>query len=560
VDTFADVVLARAGDDGVGVVSEYERLTWAEVVGEAAVRAAFLSEMRVAGRQVHVGVLLENVPGYLYWTCAAALAGAVVVGINPTRRGRELAGDIRHTDCDLIVTEDRLAGLLSDPDHGRLDIGVPAARVLNVDIPDHAGLLRPYRGAGLPSVLPDPGAALLLLFSSGSTGAPKAVICSQGRLGMLARTMRERTELTRESVSYLSMPLFHGNSMMMNFAPSLYAGATLCLARRFSASGFVRDVHRYRVTYANYVGRALSYVLAVPEDPRDRGSTLELAAGTEASVADAERFGARFGCRVSEGYGQSEGMVRINRAPGAPPGSIGLPVGGADVRVLSEETGRECPPARFGAAGRLLNAGEATGQIVVIGAAARFEGYYKNPRAQAERVRGEDFWTGDLAYRDQAGYFYFAGRSCDWLRVDSENFAAGPVERIIERWADIAACLVYAVPDARTGDQVMCALQMAGGVAFDPRAFAAFLGAQPDMGTKWRPRFVRIIAEVPTTGNNKTTKTGLRGEAWLTSDPVYWRPGPGSGFRPLLAADRLVLAAEFARHQRTALLPDARVP
>jgi fatty-acyl-CoA synthase len=550
VDTFADVVLARAGDDEVGVVSEYERLTWAEVVEEAAVRAAFLSEMRVAGRQVHVGVLLENVPGYLYWTCAAALAGAVVVGINPTRRGRELAGDIRHTDCDLIVTEDRLAGLL-----GGLDVGVPQGRMLNVDDPDHAGLLLPYQGAGLPAVLPGPGAALLLLFSSGSTGAPKAVICSQGRLGMLARTMRERTGLTRESVSYLSMPLFHGNSMMMNFAPSLYAGATLCLARRFSASGFVRDVHRYEVTYANYVGRALSYVLAVPEDPRDRGSTLELAAGTEASVADVERFSARFGCRVSEGYGQSEGMVRINRTPGAPPGSIGLPVGGADVRVLSEETAQECPPARLDAAGRLLNAGEATGQIVVIGAAARFEGYYKNPRAQAERVRGDDFWTGDLAYRDEAGYFYFAGRSSDWLRVDSENFTAGPVERIIERWAGVAACLVYAVPDARTGDQVMCALQMAGGVAFDPCAFGAFLDAQPDMGTKWSPRFVRIIDEVPTTGNNKTTKTGLRREAWLTSDPVYWRPGPGPEFRPLLAADHAALAGEFVRHGRNGLLP-----
>lgn len=560
MDTFADVVLARAGDDGVGVVSEYERLTWAEVVEEAAVRAAFLSEMRVAGRRVHVGVLLENVPGYLYWTCAAGLAGAVVVGINPTRRGRELAGDIRHTDCDLIVTEDRLAGLLGDPDHRGLDVGVPPERVLNLDDPDHAGLLRPYRGAGLPTVLPDPGAALLLLFSSGSTGAPKAVICSQGRLGMLARTMRDRTELTRESVSYLSMPLFHGNSMMMNFAPSLYAGATLCLARRFSASGFAHDVHRYRVTYANYVGRALSYVLAVPEDPRDRGSTLELAAGTEASVADVEGFSARFGCRVSEGYGQSEGMVRINRTPGAPPASIGLPVGGADVRVLSEETAQECPPARFDAAGRLLNAGEATGQIVVIGAAARFEGYYKNPQAQAERVRGADFWTGDLAYRDRAGYFYFAGRSSDWLRVDSENFAAGPVERIIERWADVAACLVYAVPDPRTGDQVMCALRMSGGVAFDPRAFGAFLDAQPDMGTKWRPRFVRIIDEVPTTGNNKTTKTGLRGEAWLTSDPVYWRPGPGSEFRPLLAADHAALAREFVRHGRKGLLPGTPDP
>jgi fatty-acyl-CoA synthase len=368
--------------------------------------------------------------------------------------------------------------------------------------------------------------------------------------------MQERTELTRDSVSYLSMPLFHGNSMMMNFAPSMYTGATLCLARRFSASGFVRDLHSYGVTYVNYVGRALSYMLAVPEDPRDSASTLRLAAGTEASVADAERFCARFGCRVSEGYGMSEGIVRINRPPGAPPGSIGLPLGGADVRVMSEETGQECARARTSPQGRLLNPGESIGQIVVRDAAARFEGYYKNPEAQAERVRGDDFWTGDLAYRDQGGYFYFAGRSTDWLRVDSENFAAGPVERIIERWPDAAVSLVYAVPDPRTGDQVMCALQMADGVRFDPQALAAFLDAQPDLGTKWRPRFVRIIDRVPVTGNHKTTKTGLRREAWLTGDPVYWCPDPGSGYRPLQAADREALATQFATHGRTALLPE----
>jgi fatty-acyl-CoA synthase len=555
VSTFAEVVRARAGDSRVGVVSGGERHTWGSVVQQAADRAAFLSATDGpatggAGRQLHIGVLLENVPDYVYWTCAAALAGAVVVGINPTRRGPELAGDIRHTDCDLIITEDSLAGLLSGLDHG-----VPLARIYNIDDPSYESLLTRYRGAALPAALPDPGAILLLLFSSGSTGAPKAVICSQGRFGMLARTMQERTELTRESVSYLSMPLFHGNSMMMNFAPSIHAGATLCLVRRFSASGLVRDVHRYGVTFVNYVGRALSYVLAVAEDPRDSGSTLQLAAGTEASVADADRFSKRFGCRVSEGYGQSEGMVRISRTPDSPPGSIGLPVGGADVRVMSEETGQECPRARISGEGRLLNPGESIGQIVVIGAAARFEGYYKNPEAQAERVRGDDFWTGDLAYRDQAGYFCFAGRSTDWLRVDSENFAAGPVERVIERWPDVAVSLVYAVPDPRTGDQVMCALQMAGGVGFDPPAFSAFLDGQPDMGTKWHPRFVRIMRQVPVTGSNKTTKTGLRREAWLTDDPVFWRPDPGSGYLPLRAADREVLASLFARHGRTALLP-----
>jgi fatty-acyl-CoA synthase len=426
---------------------------------------------------------------------------------------------------------------------------------MNVDADSYRDWLAPYRDAALPDGTPDPSAILLLMFSSGTTGAPKAVICTQGRFAMLAQSLAIRTELVRESVTYLCMPLFHGNAMMLNFAPATYVGASICLARRFSASGFVRDLHRHRFTYVNYVGRALSYVLAVPPDPRDQASSLQLALGTEASATDIERFSARFGCRVSEGYGMSEGVLRINRTPDTPRDSIGVPVGDVDVRIMNEQTSAECPRAVLDAHGRLLNPDVAIGQLVAVGKASTFEGYYNNPEAQAERVRGQDFWTGDLAYRDEAGYFYFAGRTSDWLRVDGENFAAAPVERIINRWHKAAVSLVYAVPDPRTGDQVMCALQMASGERFDPDEFASFLDEQPDLGTKWRPSFVRVMDEVPTTGTNKVAKASLRRETWQTDDPVYWQPDAGVGYRLLDNRQRAEFVQEFAAHGRTAHLP-----
>ncbi|TDD00827.1 acyl-CoA synthetase [Saccharopolyspora terrae] len=537
MSTFAEVVRSRARDERVGLRFEERSWTWAQVVAEGARRAAWL---RRAGVR-HVGLLLENVPDHVFWIVAAALEGAVVVGINPTRRGAGLARDIRHTDCEVVVTETRLAGLLDGIDHG--------ASVVNVDselnrLPEHADL---------PSVSPEPDRTLLLLFSSGSTGAPKAVICSQGRLGALAESLAVRTELTRDSVSYLCMPLFHGNSAMMNLAPAMHVGSTVCLARKFSASGFARDIHRYGVTFVNYVGRTLAYVLARPETEADRRSTLRLAVGTEASPADAERFAERFGCRVSEGYGMTEGVLRINRTADSPPDSLGLPVGGLDVRVLREDTGTECPPGVFDEHGRLSNAEEAIGQIVALGEAAAFEGYYNNPEAQAERVRGEDFWTGDLAYRDAYGFFYFAGRTADRLRVDGENFAAASVERILQRWEPVEAVAVYPVPDPRTGDQVMCALQVRG--EFDPAAFADFLGAQPDLGTKWLPRFVRITGEIPLTASNKTAKTPLRHAAWRTEDPVYHRRGAELRYDRFTAEDLHRWESAFATHARTALLP-----
>ncbi|MBQ0928432.1 AMP-binding protein [Saccharopolyspora endophytica] len=537
MSTFAEVVRSRAGDERVGLRFEERSWTWAQVVAEGARRAAWLRNARVR----HVGLLLENVPDHVFWIVAAALEGVVVVGINPTRRGAGLARDIRHTECEVVVTETRLAGLLDGIDHG--------ASVFNVD--SDLNLL-PER-ADLPSVSPEPDRTLLLLFSSGSTGAPKAVICSQGRLGALAESLAVRTELTRDSVSYLCMPLFHGNSAMMNLAPAMHVGSTVCLARKFSASGFARDIHRYGVTFVNYVGRTLAYVLARPETDADRRSTLRLAVGTEASPADAERFAERFGCRVSEGYGMSEGVLRINRTADSPPDSLGLPVGGLDVRVLREDTGTECPPGVFDEHGRLSNAEEAIGQIVALGQAAAFEGYYNNPEAQAERVRGEDFWTGDLAYRDADGFFYFAGRTADRLRVDGENFAAASVERILQRWEPVEAVAVYPVPDPRTGDQVMCALQLRG--EFDPVAFADFLAAQPDLGTKWLPRFVRITGEIPLTASNKTTKTPLRHAAWRTDDTVYHRPTAELRYDRFAAEDLHRWESAFITHARAALLP-----
>lgn len=553
MDTFAEVVRARHGDHKVGLRFEDRQWTWDEVIQESADRAAAIAATvpAPADRQRHIGVLLENVPDFVFWIGAGAVAGAAVVGINASRSGPEIAQDIKHADIDFVVTETRLAHLLDGTDHG-----LPADKIYNVDDPRCQEFLEPFRGAALPETVPDPDDIALLLFSSGSTGAPKAVIVSQGRLARLLGPLTERVRMRRDSVAYLCMPLFHGNALMLNLGTAMHAGATVGLIRKFSASRFADDIHRYGATFVNYVGRALSYVLAQPEDPRDRTSTLELAFGTEASEADAVRFQERFGCTVVEGYGLSEGVFRINRTPDTPSGSLGVAVGGVDVRILDEATGVECPRARFDESGRLLNS-EAVGQIVACGAAHTFEGYYKNPEAMADRIKGDDFWSGDLGYRDEDGFFYFAGRSSDWLRVDSENFSAAPVERILLRVPGVLSAPVFAVPDPTTGDQVMCAVELDTGAEFDPVAFGACLAEQPDMGDKWWPRFVRVTDKIPLTGSNKVNKAPLRAVAWNTSDPVYTRVGRTSEYVLLDDETRARIEEQFVANGRTALLPTA---
>jgi fatty-acyl-CoA synthase len=549
VTTVRDLLLSRADDDATAVLCGATTLSWRALVAEAQARAALLAALRRPG-PFHFGVLLENTPEHLCWLYAAALARATFVGVNDTRRGEALAGDIRHTDCQLLVTDTDHAGLVTG-----LDLDLPDGRVLRTDEAGYRGLLDAHRDDE-----PDVGAAeptdrFLLIFTSGSTGAPKAVVCSTGRFARIARTSASGFRIAAGDVLYEAMPLFHGNALMANIGPALAAGATVALRPRFSASGFLDDVRTYGATYFNYVGRSLAYILATGRRPDDADNPLRLGFGTEASSRDRDEFAARFGCRVVENYGSSEGVVATVRPRGTPAESIGLPMGShSDVAVVDSVTGSECDRALFDVGGRLTNPGAAIGEIVDRAGGAAFEGYYRNDDADRDRVRGGWFYSGDLGYQDRDGYLYFAGRSGDWLRVDSENFAAAPIEAILSRYRDALMAAVYPVPDPRTGDQVMAAVELRGGAPFDPAAFADFLAAQPDLGTKWAPTFVRVIASMPLTGTNKVLKTSLRREGWHTDDPVWWRPDSTLAYEPLTAETRAALRAEFAAADRERLL------
>ncbi|MFE7624978.1 AMP-binding protein [Streptomyces sp. NPDC057509] len=549
-ETIADLLLARTGDDHPGLLTRGRSWTWDEVVEESAVRAALARELHTEG-PFHIGVLLDNVPEYVFWLGAAALAGAAVVGINPTRRGAELEREVRHTDCAMIVTDRAGLALLDG-----LDIGVDRDRFLVVDTPEYRELPvlpvdRPVTAApGVTATTP-----MLLLLTSGTTGTSKAAICSQGRLAALGAANSAKYDITRADTCYCPMPLFHGNALMALWAPALSAGATIALTPKFSASGFLPDVRHFGATYFTYVGKAIGYVLAGPETPGDADNRLTHAFGTEASPEDATRFLERFGCRLVEGYGSSEGAGMLKRVPDAPTGALGMPAR-PGVRIVHPATRETCPPARLDAHGRVRNPEEAIGEIVDTEGAARFEGYYNNAAADAERVRHGWYWTGDLGYVDESGYFYFAGRSGDWIRVDGENTSALLTERVLRRHRDVVAAGVFGVPDPRSGDQVMAALELPGRTRFEDLDLPGFLERQEDLGSKGVPRFVRVSHALPTTGSNKLRKKEMQLEGWRTCDPVYRWAGRGRPVYELMTEDdKAALRGEFLANGRGRFLP-----
>jgi fatty-acyl-CoA synthase len=546
--TVAGMLLARQDDDNVGLLFHDSSYTWRQVVNDATARASVLRWLLRRPRPMHVGVLLDNVPEYVFLLGGAALAGAVIVGINPTRRGAELARDIRHTDCQLIITSDDHLSLLEGLELG--EAGDPTIVVLGewweLLVADH-------RQSGIAGRLPEPEDLFVLMFTSGSTGDPKAVRCTQGRAAAGAAASRFRSS----DVLYCPMPLFHGHALAASLLPAIHAGATVALRSRFSASGYLPDVRRYGCTFASTIGRGLAHILATPAGPDDRDHRLRVVLAPEASSSDMAAFTERFGCPVIEGYGSSENAIVLVPVPGMPAGSLGQPKPGDDIAIIDPTTEKECAPARFDAAGQLLNPAEAIGEIVGRNTAGRFEGYYKSPDADTERIRGGWYWSGDLGYRDEQGFFWFAGRMGDRIRVDGENFTAAPIERILARWPVAAGVAVFAVPDRRTADQVMAAIEVRPGALFDPDAFDQFLAAQPDLGTKWAPTFIRVMSQLPVTPTNKVDKKPLRAERWATTDAVWWRPERGGPYRRMTADDVADLEAAFVANHRTHLLGPA---
>jgi fatty-acyl-CoA synthase len=136
-------------------------------------------------------------------------------------------------------------------------------------------------------------------------------------------------------------------------------------------------------------------------------------------------------------------------------------------------------------------------------------------------MRGGVYHSGDLAYRDEAGYAYFAGRLGDWMRVDGENLGAAPIERVLLRHPDVTEVAVYPVPDAVVGDQVMAAVVLSAGTEFDADKFRAFLAEQPDLGPKQWPSYVRVSGELPRTVTFKVLKRQLSAEGVDCGDPVW---------------------------------------
>lgn len=497
MSTVRDLLLAQAESDRVALRwregDRIAELTWRQYVAAAWRLASALEARLDPALPPHIGVLLPNGAAMALHLAAAGFGGHVLVGLNSTRRGEALEADIRKADCQFVIDSDDLA------------------RQSLVECRAESGVSRPNE--------PTRDDLFMLIFTSGTSGNPKAVRITHDKIVYPGKYLTERLGLTSDDVFYISMPMFHSNSVMAGWAPALTLGATFAVST-FSASGFLPDVREFGATFANYVGKPLAYVLATPQTADDSDNPLRLIFGNEAGARDIATFAERFDCRVVDGFGSTENAVVVTRVPGTPPGALGRGLDG--VAILNQETLQPCPPATYDASGRVTNLEECTGELVNTLGTGQFAGYYNDPEATAERMRGGMYWSGDLAYADAEGWIYYAGRTSDWLRVDGENLAAAPIEAILLRHPAVSQAAVYALPDPQSGDQLAAALVLTDQVTTED--FATFLEQQPDLSPKAWPSIVRLMDELPRTATNKVLKRELQADGVPTQNRWIRQP------------------------------------
>jgi fatty-acyl-CoA synthase len=527
LETVQQLLRQRRNDDTPAIAHGERSWTWREHLAEAEAEAAALIGLADAKCPLHVGALLTNSPAMLRAMAAAALGGYVLCGINTTRRGAGLLADIRRSDCQMLLVDSEHLPMLDGLDFNGI-------QVIDVGSTRYAEAV----AAAPPLVAQREVTAadtLMMVFTSGTSGDPKAVRFAHGMAIMCGASLIFQYDVTADDVCYLAMPLSHSNGIAAGWAVAIGSGATMVPAK-FSPSRFVDDVRRYHVTYLNYVGKPLALILATPERPDDADTNLRVAFGNEATDRDIAEFARRFGCRVVDSFGSTEFAVIVVREDGAPPGSIGKPYPG--VSIYNPRTLTECAVAQFDEHGALTNFDQAVGELVNTQGAGPFTGYYNDPSATAERMRHGMYWSGDLAYRDADGWIYLAGRTADWMRVDGENLAAAPIERILERLPQVSRVAVYAVPDERVGDQVMAALVLRDGIGLEPADFEKFLASQPDLSPKGWPRYVRINDDLPATATNKILKRELTAAGITAQGGVLWtRPARGTTYTVETVAD-----------------------
>lgn len=517
--TLESMLASRAGvvPEREFIVFGSQTLTYSQVRILVERTASMYAALGVVAGQ-RIGVMSNNHPSTVMTWLALAQLGAVMVPVNP---------EFRVEEARYVFSHAQVSGVLCSPQAGAtvrqaIDDIHPRPWLLFNDAvegaeerPD-AGTLESAMQSATAGPAPRTGSAdapCVFIYTSGTTGFPKGVMHSQRNVLLAGEGFVQRMHLQPSDRLMCVLPMFHINALFYSLAGALAAGATLVLMPRFSASRFWHDVARYRVTEANTLAAVTGILMRRPRDEYVAGHSLRKIYGAPFSAETHRVFREEFNVpTLVEGYGMSEIPGALNNPFPGPHkvSSMGLPsqhpdpaVKLAQLRVV-DEAGHDLPNGQ-------------TGELLVKTPMV-MQGYFRDPDQTAAAFRDGWFLTGDLAWRDDDGYFWFVARKKDIIRRRGENISGAELDRIVESHPDVQQAAAIGVPNEFGDDDILVAVVARPGAALAPPDVAAWV--RQHLAAHKVPRYVAIVEALPTTPTHRVAKFKLRADDSLRSRAV----------------------------------------
>ena len=541
---------AKCAADAVAIRSGDRRWTYSEV-NRIANRYAHCLESLGVGPGDRVALNCGNSPQMVFSLVALSKLGAVAALINTTQSGSSLAHSLKVAGAGTILADSEQAQRTATVPE--LTSGARPGRLLwlrggadahdsppdgYVDLAEQAAGCSDRNFPGTQTVKAKDTA--FLIFTSGTTGLPKAAILSWERWYLSVMVFGQMAlGLTPRDTTYCCLPLYHTNALLVNVGSALYAGATVALSPKFSSRRFWDEVREYEVTSFTYVGEMLRYLLNQAPQPNDRLHKVIKIAGNGLRPDLWDEFKSRFGIeRIHEFYGATESnnafinLFNFDK-------TVGWSLGGWEIVAYDVDADE---PKRD-AQGRVtkLGPGETGLLITAVSASRPFAGYTDKAASEKKLFRSAFkvgdcwFYTGDLMRSLGAGHLQFVDRTGDTFRWNGENVATTEVEAVINAWPQSEDAVVYGVqvPD-RDGRCGMVSYTLKAGEQLDPSGFAAWLRqCLPKYAV---PRFMRIQQAQSLTGTLKHQKAQLKQDGYdllAIKEPLWVLLPDGAAWVPL---------------------------
>ena len=467
----------------------------ADAAARAAARAGALQAAGVR-RGDRVAVMAGNRIEVLETVLACGWMGAVAVPVNTASMAAQIAHVLGDSGAALLVVEAAFLERLPQPLPATLE-RIWVLGELPAQVPAGAAV-EPWPAAdeALPAADLGPGDLFAILYTSGTTGAPKGVMCPHAQYVAWGLNTARILGVGADDVLSTTLPLFHINALN-TYAQAAVTGCRAAWEPRFSASRFWTTAREHDATVVYLLGAMVPMLLAQPASAAERTHRVRIGLGPGVPAAAARAFRERTGVALLEGYGSTETNFVLATAAGAPPdGTMGTVQPGFHARVVDEHDVE-------------LPAGEA-GELVVRADEpyAFASGYWGLPQQTVEAWRNLWFHTGDRVVREADGRIRFVDRLKDAIRRRGENISSWEVEQILLSHPAVATAAVFPVRSELAEDEVMAALILREGERFDPQALWDW--CDPRLPKFAVPRYLEAVDDLPRTANGKVQKFKLR--------------------------------------------------